>query len=872
MATTTEEETKKKKPLTLSRPGRLELKKTVEGGQVKQSFSHGRSKTVTVEVKKKRTFRQDAGGEMTEVKAQPEPAAAPEAPAEQAVEEPVREAPPARTLTEAEQATRVRALEDARKAAEEARIEAEKRALEEAERAASQPEPEAAKEAEAAAEEPAAKTIEELRREEEEARRAVEEEAARTAEEAAQRAAETARRRADAADGGEVAEEAPSRGRGRGAGRAEARTPGAKPGPERRRRSGKLTISEALDEDGGARQRSVAAFRRRQERERQRVRREAGGAQPQQKIVRDVQIPDTITVGELASRMAVRGNEVIKSLMKMDIMATINQTIDQETAQLVAEEFGHTVRLVSAADVEIGLGAAVMDDAGAGSPRAPVVTIMGHVDHGKTSLLDALRETDVVSREAGGITQHIGAYQVVISSGEKITFLDTPGHAAFTSMRQRGAHVTDIVILVVAADDGVQPQTVEAINHARAAEVPIIVAINKIDRPEADPTRIKNELLNHEIVSEEMGGEVQCIEVSATEKTGLDNLTEAIALQAEILELKANPDRMAYGTIVEAKLEKGRGAVATVLMQGGTLSIGDIFVAGAEWGRVRAIIDDRGESIDSAGPSMPVEVLGFNGTPQAGDDFAVVENDARAREIAEYRADLLKDQRAVAGARGTLDEMFQQITAGEASLVPIVIKADVQGSVEAIVGALEKMSTDEVKVQVLHSGVGGITESDVSLAAASAGLIIGFNVRAVPQARDQAKQSGVDIRYYNVIYNVVDDVKALLEGELAPTLQENHLGNAEIREVFSVSKVGKVAGCMITSGTVRRGAKVRLLRDSVVTYEGELAQLKRFKDDVREVQNGYECGMALENYNDIQVGDVIECYEVEEIARQLEAS
>ena len=870
MATTTEKETDKKKPLTLSRPGRLELKKTVEGGQVKQSFSHGRSKTVTVEVKKKRTFRQDAGGEMTEVTSQPELVVEPEAPVQQQVEEqPVREAPPARTLTETEQATRVRALEDARKAAEEARQEAEIRAIEEAERAAAQPEPGVTEEPEVVEAEPVTKTLEELRREEEEARRAVEEEAARNAEEVAQRATESTRRRAGAET--EVAEEAPGRSRGRGAGRPEARAGGAKPDAERRRRSGKLTISEALDEDGGAaRQRSVAAFRRRQERERQRAQRDSGGAQPQQKIVREVQIPDTITVGELANRMAVRGNEVIKSLMKMDIMATTNQTIDQETAQLVAEEFGHAVKLVSAADVEIGLGAAVEDDDSAGSPRAPVVTIMGHVDHGKTSLLDALRETDVVSREAGGITQHIGAYQVVISSGEKITFLDTPGHAAFTAMRQRGAHVTDIVILVVAADDGVQPQTVEAINHARAAGVPMIVAINKVDRPQADPTRIKNELLNHEIVSEEMGGEVQCIEVSATEKTGLDSLTEAIVLQAEILELKANPDRMAFGAIVEAKLDRGRGVVATVLVQGGTLSIGDIFVAGAEWGRARAIIDDHGENISTAGPSMPVEVLGFNGTPQAGDDFAVVESEARAREIAEYRADLLKDRRAVAGARGTLDEMFEQITAGEASLVPLVIKADVQGSVEAIVGALENMSTDEVKVQVLHSGVGGINESDVSLAAASGGLIVGFNVRAVPQARDQAKRDSVDIRYYNVIYNVVDDVKALLEGELSPTLKENHLGNAEIREVFSVSKVGKVAGCMITSGTVRRGAKVRLLRDSVVVYEGDLAQLKRFKDDVREVQNGYECGMALENYNDIQVGDIIECYEVEEIARQLD--
>ena len=872
MATTTEKETEKKKPLTLSRPGRLELKKTVEGGQVKQSFSHGRSKTVTVEVKKKRTFRQDAGGEMTEVKPQPEPLAEPEAPVQQQAEEPVRETPPARTLTETEQATRVRALEDAQKAAEEARIEAEKRALVEAERAAAQPETVTAEQSEIAEEAPDAKTIEELRREEEEARRAVEEEAARAAEETVQRAAETARRRVDVES--EPAEEAPSRGRGRGgaAGRPEARPTGAKPSTERRRRSGKLTISEALDEEGGARQRSVAAFRRRQERERQRVQRESGGPQAQQKIVREVQIPDMITVGELANRMAVRGNEVIKSLMKMDIMATINQSVDQATAQLVAEEFGHAAKLVSAADVEIGLGAAITDDEGVGLPRAPVVTIMGHVDHGKTSLLDALRETDVVSREAGGITQHIGAYQVIIASGEKITFLDTPGHAAFTSMRQRGANVTDIVVLVVAADDSVQPQTVEAINHARAAGVPMIVAINKVDRPQADPTRIRNELLNHEIVSEEMGGEVQTIEVSATEKTGLDSLTEAIVLQAEILELKANPDRMAFGSIVEAKLEKGRGAVATVLVQGGTIKIGDIFVAGAEWGRVRAIIDDHGENIEAADPSMPVEVLGFNATPQAGDDFAVVESEARAREIAEYRADLLKDRRAAAGARGTLDEMFQQITAGEASLVPIVIKADVQGSVEAIVGSLEKMSTDEVKVQVLHSGVGGINESDVSLAAASGGLIIGFNVRAVPQARDQAKRDGVDIRYYNIIYNVVDDVKALLEGELSPTLQENHLGNAEIREVFSVSKVGKVAGCMVTSGTVRRGAKVRLLRDSVVIYEGELAQLKRFKDDVRDVQNGYECGMALENYNDIQAGDVIECYEVEEIARQLEAS
>jgi translation initiation factor IF-2 len=494
---------------------------------------------------------------------------------------------------------------------------------------------------------------------------------------------------------------------------------------------------------------------------------------------------------------------------------------------------------------------------------------MGHVDHGKTSLLDALRKTDVVSREAGGITQHIGAYQVTLDSGERVTFLDTPGHEAFTSMRQRGANVTDIVILVVAADDGVQPQTIEAINHARAAGVPIIVAINKIDLPTAEPRRIRTELLSHELVPEDLGGDVQCVEVSAVTGDGLDTLVEAVTLQAEIMELRANPDRPAFGTIVEAKLERGRGAVATVLIQGGTLEVGDIFVAGTEMGRVRAVIDDRGENIDAAGPSMPVEVLGFNSAPQAGDDFAVVESEGRGREITAYRQQQVRDKLAAAGARGTLDEMFSRIAAGEAAQVPIVIKADVQGSTEAIVGALEKMSTDEVKVQVLHSGVGGITESDVSLAAASNGLIIGFNVRAIAQARDQARRDNVEIRYYNVIYNVVDDVKALLEGKLAPSIEETHLGTAEVREVFNVSRVGRVAGCRVTDGVVRRGARVRLLRDDVVVYEGGLDTLKHFKEDVREITNGNECGISLENYNDVQQGDVIECFEVKEVARQL---
>ena len=879
MSNTTEnDDKKKKKPLTLSKPGKLELKKTVEGGQVRQSFSHGRTKTVTVEVKKKRTFQQGATGEMTEIKEAAEEVAA-ETPAPEVA--PAAEETPQRTLTDAEQAARARALEEARKAAEQAAIESEKakQALEEARQAAeaeaaAAPEPEAEEAsegaaAEAAPEEPPVETR--SRREiEEEARREAEAQAQKMADEAAQRAAAAERKFAELEE--ESSDEAsPSRGR---AARADGpgQKPSARPRNERKRRSGKLTISEALDEEGGARQRSVAAFRRRQERERQRATRDTQGGGQASKVVREVSIPDTITVGELGNRMAERGSEVIKTLMKMGVMATINQTIDQETAQLVVEEFGHQAKLISASDVELNLGATIEDEEGTQLPRPPVVTVMGHVDHGKTSLLDALRSTDVVSREAGGITQHIGAYQVTLESGDRISFIDTPGHAAFTAMRQRGAHVTDIVILVVAADDGVQPQTIEAINHARAAEVPIIVAVNKMDLPAADPTRVKNELLSHEVIPEEMGGDTQVIEVSAETRAGLDTLTEAISLQAELLELTANPDRSAFGAVIEAQLERGRGAVATVLVQGGTLKVGDIFVAGSEWGRVRALVNDRGENVDAAEPSAPVEVLGLNGAPQAGDEFAVVDSDARAREIVEYRQSVKRDARAAAGARGSLDEMFEQIKAGEAAQVPVVIKADVQGSVEAIVGALNNLSTDEVKAQVLHAGVGGITESDIALATVNNGLVIGFNVRAIPQARDQAKRDGVEIRYYNIIYNVVDDVRGMLEGELAPTLEENLLGSAEIREVFSVSRVGKVAGCMVTDGLIRRDSKVRLMRDSVVVHEGNLGTLRRFKDDVREVQNGYECGIALENYNDIQAGDVIECFEVQEVARQLEAS
>ena len=584
--------------------------------------------------------------------------------------------------------------------------------------------------------------------------------------------------------------------------------------------------------------------------------------------MREVVVPEAITVQELANRMAERGADVVKALMKMGVMATITQTIDADTAELVVEEFGHRLRRVSESDVEQGLRRD-QDDPKDLTSRAPVVTVMGHVDHGKTSLLDALRATDVAGGEAGGITQHIGAYQVTTPSGAKISFIDTPGHAAFTEMRARGAQVTDIVVLCVAADDGVMPQTIEAIHHAKAAGVPIIVAINKIDVAGADPSRVRTELLQHNVQVEEMGGDVLSIEVSALKKTNLDKLEEAIVLQAELLDLKANPNHAAEGVIVEARMEQGKGSVATVLIQRGTLKVGEIFIAGSEWGRVRAMSNAHGEQLDEAGPSVPVEILGLNGTPQAGDDFVVVDSESRAREVTEFRQRQERNKQAAAGGRGTLEQMFEKIQEGEAQTVPLVIKADVHGSAEAIVGALEKLSTDEVRVQVLHSGVGGINESDVTLARASNAVIVGFNVRANPQARDLAKRDGLDIRYYSVIYNLTDDIKALLSGLLAPTIRENFLGYAEVREVFNVSKVGKVAGCMITEGTVKRGAKVRLLRDDTVIHEGDLSQLKRFKDDAKEVQSGTECGMALANYQDIQVGDVIECFETEEVAREL---
>jgi translation initiation factor IF-2 len=649
----------------------------------------------------------------------------------------------------------------------------------------------------------------------------------------------------------------------RGAGRP-ATAPRATPRVGAEKQRGRLTVINALSA-GEVRERSVASFRRRTQRLKG-----VASAEPKEKLVREVTIPEAITIQDLANRMSERAVDVIRLLMKQGQMATINDVIDADTAQLIAEEMGHTVRRVAEADVEEGLFD-LADDPAQLASRAPVVTVMGHVDHGKTSLLDAIRSSEVAAGEAGGITQHIGAYQVTAPSGAKITFIDTPGHAAFTAMRARGAKVTDIVVLVVAADDGVMPQTIEAIHHAKAAKVPIIVAINKIDKPDANPTRVRTDLLQHEIQVESLGGEVVDVEVSATKKTNIDKLLEMLGLQAEILDLKANSARAAEGTVIEAKLDRGRGPVATVLVQRGTLHVGDLVVAGAEWGRVRALMSDTGDPIGSAGPSTPVEVLGFSGTPDAGDRLAVVENEARAREVTDYRARQKREKMAAraTGMRGSLEQMMAQAKTSGRKEFPLVIKADVQGSVEAIIGALDKLATDEVAARVLHSGVGGISESDVTLAEASGVPIIAFNVRANKEAREAAERAGIEIRYYNIIYDLVDDVKKAMSGLLAPTLRETMLGNAQILEIFNISKIGKIAGCKVTDGTVERGANVRLIRDNVVIHEGKLSQLKRFKDDVREVGAGMECGMAFENYQDMRQGDVIECYRVEQIQRSL---
>ena len=863
-----------KRPLSLGRPGgKLELRKPIETGQVRQSFPHGRTKTVQVEVRKKRVV-----GPGTEKAADAPPVAAAPAPTSaKPVTLPVRRAAVLpQGLTEEEKAHRVRALKGAIRADEESR----RQALADADRQREEEARRAEEEARRAEEEDRRRVEEEAKRKaEEEAKRRVEDDERRKAEKAAEDSRREVAERAGKAAAAKVAaltaagkvkaveeeiEDEPPAKRGARGG-AGVKRPAAAPRRDEHRRTGKLTITKVLNEDDEERQRSLASVRRHREREKQRA---LQMLQEQTKIVRDVIVPETITVQELANRMAERSGDVIKALMKIGVMATINQSIDADTAELVVAEFGHKIRRVSEADVEIGL-VGEADAPEALEPRPPVVTVMGHVDHGKTSLLDALRATDVASGEAGGITQHIGAYQVVLRGGQRITFIDTPGHQAFTAMRARGAHVTDIVVLVVAADDGIKEQTVEAIRHAKAANAPIIVAINKMDKPDANPDRVRQELLQHELVVEQMGGDVLNIEVSATKKINLDKLEEAILLQAEILDLKANPHRAAEGSVIEAQLERGRGPVATVLIKRGTLKVGDIFVAGSEWGRVRALIDDRGMNLTEAGPAMPVEVLGLNGTPLAGDDFTVAENEGQARDIADYRQRRRRDQQAVAGARGTLEQMFAQAAAGATKEFAVVVKSDVQGSLEAITGSLEKLGTDEVTVRVLHAAVGGINESDVILAKASNAVIVGFNVRANPQARDLARRDGVEIRYYSIIYEVLDDMKAALTGLLSPTKRERFLGNAAIREVFNISKVGKVAGCMVTEGLVKRGGKVRLLRDNVVIHEGTLKTLKRFKDEVREVREGFECGMAFENYDNIEVGDVIECFEVEEVARAL---
>jgi len=632
---------------------------------------------------------------------------------------------------------------------------------------------------------------------------------------------------------------------------------------DERRERGKLTINNAFNEE--QRERSLASLKRKRERERLKA---MGVPVVRDKIIREVIIPEAITIQELSNRMAERAVDIIKLLMKEGEMHKITDVIDADTAELIVTELGHTPRRVSEADVEEGfIGAKDEDEAL--TPRAPVVTIMGHVDHGKTSLLDALRKANVAAGEAGGITQHIGAYQVETGDGKKITFIDTPGHEAFTAMRARGARVTDIVVLVVAADDGVMPQTVEAISHAKAANVPLIVAINKIDKPDGDPQRVRTELLQHEVVVESMSGETLEIEVSALKGTNLDKLLEAISLQAEILDLKANAHRSAEGFVIEAKLERGRGPVGTLLVQRGTLKVGDIVVAGSAWGRVRALLDDKGHATESAGPSVPVEVLGFDSAPEAGDQFAVVDNEARAREITDYRTRKRRETLGQAGSSRTLEQMMQQLKEAGKKEFTLLIKGDVQGSVEAIIGALKKLGTDEVEARIVHSGVGGVTESDVALANATNAVIVGFNVRANEQAKRSADQQGIEIRYYNIIYNLVDDVKQAMSGLLAPTIREVFLGNAQILQVFNISKAGKVAGCRVTEGKVERGAKVRLIRDNVVIHDGNLSVLKRFKDDVREVPAGQECGMSFANYQDIREGDVIECYNVETIARSL---
>ena len=885
----------------------LHLKRPVEQGTVRQSFSHGRSKVVVVEKKR----RVDVPAHAPAAPAAAAPVAARPAPTPPPAPTPVaprgptsghaRPTSPAphrtgvvlQTLSDEQREARARALADAR-----AREEEDRR----------RQEAEAAIRRERENREKAEREAAEARKREEELRRAQEVSAKRQSEEEARRrlaggepsatpttsmqitrpkppaAAAPVAPTATAAPAAQPETPRPAAAAPRPAGAEETKRtavvrrtitpaptgkallPTARPtrGAEQRNR-GRLTVANATEAEE-ERMRSVAAFRRRTQRLKGH-----GAQESREKITREIVLPETITIQELANRMSERAVDVIKFLMRQGKMVTLTDSLDADTAQLIAEDLGHTVKRVAESDVEEGLYDNP-EDVGTPQPRPPIVTIMGHVDHGKTSLLDAIRNANVVSGEAGGITQHIGAYQVTAPGGEKVTFIDTPGHAAFTAMRARGAKVTDIVVLVVAADDGVMPQTIEAIRHAKAANAPIIVAINKIDKPEANPQRVMQELLQHDVQTEAFGGDTLAVEVSATKHINLDKLLEAIALQAELLDLAADPDRNAEGTVIEARLDRGRGPVATVLVQRGTLRVGAIVVAGAQWGRVRALIDDHGAAVDEAPPSMPVEVLGFDGAPEAGDRVAVVESEARAREITVYRERQRREKLAARGGGGvrtSLHDMMSNLKTVGRKEIQIVLKGDVQGSVEAVTTALEKLGNDEVAARVIHGGVGGITESDVTLAAASKAVIIGFNVRALKEARDLAEREGVEIRYYNIIYNLVDDVKAALSGMLAPTLRETMLGNALIQEVFLISKVGNIAGCKITDGVVQRGSHVRLIRDNVVVHEGKLGTLKRFKDEVAVVHAGQDCGMAFEGYQDMRRGDIIECYNVEEIRRTL---
>ncbi|KDU95026.1 translation initiation factor IF-2 [Komagataeibacter rhaeticus] len=883
--------------LSLRPAGRREVGRTVDAGSVRQSFSHGRSKVVQVEVRKKRGAGAAgngsgpaggrAGGRGGRALTAAELATRQRVLEEQrnaAIqrEKEAREQEKITILSAAEEARR-QEEENARRAEEEARAKADAAAEEEARKRESRSaqkaapaEPESAGPVVSSVPIPGEVTLappmQRLRplaeraimpaqpvRPSRPAGGATPRSASGAGAGAGAAAGETLRLRSGRAEGGEE-ERRPSR---RPGSAAPSRRPsgGAKKNSDSRR-AGRIDVQAAIEGDDD-KTRSLASVRRQRERERRQAELERLRSD-QVRVVRDVVLPETITVQELANRMAARQGEVIKALMKMGVMATVTQSLDADTAELVVQEFGHRVRRVADSDVEIGIEG-IEDRAEDLQPRPPVVTVMGHVDHGKTSLLDALRTTDVANGEAGGITQHIGAYQVTLASGAKITFIDTPGHEAFTAMRARGASVTDVVVLVVAADDGVMPQTIEAIKHAKAADAPIIVAINKCDKPGANPDRVRQELLNHEIVVESMGGDTQDVEVSALKRTGLDKLEEAILLQAEILDLKANPDRVAEGSVIESRLDRGRGPVATVLVQKGTLRRSDIVVAGAEWGRVRAMIDDRNRQLSEAGPSMPVEILGITGVPGAGEPFVVVENENRAREISEFRQRVIKDRMAAGqtAARGTLDQMLARIQAGAQKEVAVLIKADVQGSAEALEATVQKLEHEEVKIRVLNATVGQITESDVQLAKASGAIIVAFNVRATAQARELAQREGVDIRYYSIIYQVADDVEQLVRGKIAPKHREKFLGYAEIRKVFEITKVGKVAGCYVTEGVVKRGCGVRLLRDNVVIHEGELSQLKRFKDDVKEVARGYECGLSFAGYNDLREGDVVECYEME---------